>query len=276
MNLNDTIKTQNFRINHTHLQTATSTNTLLKEMAEKGAAEGTVLTAETQTAGRGRLNRSFYSPESGLYMSILLRPAERNATLGAEGALRITTAAAVAVCRAIETVCGRKCGIKWVNDIYADGKKLCGILVEGALIPGKAELDYAVLGIGVNIEAPKKGFPEEIKNVAGAIYEYGNAPQNTDIRTVLAAEIITEFSKIYVDSICGSVDKNEAFINEYRVRSVLNGKRIEIFRTAEAENGVAIGVNADCSLAVETDKGERLNLTYGEVRIKMKDQGSNE
>ena len=209
-------------------------------------------------------------------MSILLRPAERNATLGAEGALRSTTAAAVAVCRAIETVSGRKCGIKWVNDIYADGKKLCGILVEGALIPGKAELDYAVLGIGVNIEAPKKGFPEEIKHVAGAIYEYGKAPQNTDIRTALAAEIITEFSKIYVDSICGSVDNNEAFINEYRSRSVLNGKRIEIFRTAEAENGVAIGVNADCSLAVETDKGERLNLTYGEVRIKMKDQGSNE
>ena len=263
-------------VQHTALEIATSTNTLLKEMAEKGANEGTVLTAETQTAGRGRLDRSFYSPESGLYMSILLRPNERNATLGAEGALRITTAAAVAVCRAIETVCGRKCGIKWVNDIYADGKKLCGILVEGALLPGKAELDYAVLGIGVNIEAPKNGFPEEIRSVAGAIYEYGKVPEKTDVRSALAAEIITEFSKIYANSLCGKVDKNEAFINEYRTRSVLNGRRIEIFRTAEAENGVAIEVNADCSLKVETDNGEHLNLTYGEVRIKMKDQIDNE
>ena len=263
-------------VQHTALKTATSTNTLLKEMAEKGATEGTVLTAETQTAGRGRLDRSFYSPESGLYMSILLRPNERNAVLGAEGALHITTAAAVAVCRAIETVCGRKCGIKWVNDIYADGKKLCGILVEGALIPGKAELDYAILGIGVNIEAPKNGFPTEIKNVAGAIYEYGRSPKNSDIRSALATEIITEFSEIYADALCGDKDKNEAFINEYRTRSVLKGKRIEIFRGAEAENGVAIGVNADCSLAVETDGGERLDLTYGEVRIKMKDQINNE
>ncbi len=257
-------------VKHTALRTATSTNTLLKEMAEKGATEGTVLTADTQTAGRGRLDRSFYSPESGLYMSILLRPSERNAVLGAEGALHITTAAAVAVCRAIETVSGVKCGIKWVNDIYADGKKLCGILVEGALIPGKAELDYAVLGIGVNIEAPKNGFPEEIRNVAGAIYEYGRSPKNSDIRSALATEIITEFSKIYADSLCGTADKSEAFINEYRTRSVLNGKRIEIARGNDVENGTALGVNADCSLSVETDKGERFNLTYGEVRIKIK------
>lgn len=272
--LNALLKEKSCGINvlHTHLASATSTNTMLKELAEGGASEGTLLTADTQTAGRGRLDRSFYSPKSGLYMSLLLRPSERNSTIGAEGALYITTAAAVAVCRAIEKVCGRKCGVKWVNDIYANGKKLCGILVEGALIPGKAELDYAVLGIGINIEAPKNGFPAEISNVADAIYEYGKVPNNTDIRASLAADIITEFSKIYVEALCGSVDKNEAFINEYRTRSVLNGKRIEIFRGAEAENGLAIGINADCSLAVETDEGDRLDLTYGEVRIKMKDQ----
>ena len=258
-------------VHHTHLSVATSTNTLLKEMAENGAVEGTVLTADTQTAGRGRLDRSFYSPESGLYMSILVRPRERSTTLAAEGALNLTTASAVAVCRAIETVCGKKCGVKWVNDVYAEGKKLCGILVEGALIPGKAELDYAVIGIGVNIEAPKNGFPTEIKSVAGAIYNYGEAPKNTDIRSTLAAEIITEFSQIYTAAICGNVDKNEAFINEYRSRSVLNGKKIDIYRGAKEESGTAIGINSDCSLAIETDDGERIDLTYGEVRIKMKD-----
>lgn len=258
------------RIDHIHMTATTSTNTVLKEMAEKGAAEGTVLTADWQTAGRGRLNRSFYSPESGLYMSILLRPNARNAHMGAENALFITTAAAVSVCRAIEKLCGRDCGVKWVNDIYADGKKICGILVEGALVPGKAELDYAVLGIGVNIESPKNGFPEEIKNVAGAIYGYGKTPDSVDVRSTLAAEIISEFFAIYGESLCGNADKNETFINEYRSRSVLNGKPIYILRGNETENGTALCVNPDCSLAVTTENGERLDLTYGEVQIKIK------
>ena len=270
MNLSNSEGLKNFSVTHIHLPIATSTNTLLKEMAENGATEGTVITADTQTAGRGRLDRSFYSPESGLYMSILLRPKERNAVLGAESALNITTAAAVSVCRAIEKVCHKSCGVKWVNDIYSDGKKLCGILVEGALIPGKAELDYAVLGIGVNIEAPKNGFPNEIKTVAGAIYDYGRLPPDTDVKTALATEIISEFFHVYVESLCGNADKNETFINEYRSRSVLNGKPIEISRGNETENGVAIEVNPDCSLAVITENGERLDLTYGEVRIKMK------
>lgn len=270
MNLKDNVRLKNVSINHIHLPVTASTNTLLKEMAEKGATEGTVVTADTQTSGRGRLDRSFYSPESGLYMSILLRPSERNAALEAENALYITTAAAVAVCRAIEKLSSVKCGVKWVNDIYADGKKLCGILVEGALIPGTAQLDYAVLGIGVNIEAPKNGFPDEIKDVAGAIYGYGNAPKDTDIKAVLASEIIKEFSTVYAESLCGNADKNETFINEYRNRSVLNGKSIEIIRGNETENGTALCVNPDCSLAVITEKGERLDLTYGEVRIKMK------
>lgn len=257
-------------IKHIHIPVASSTNTLLKEMAEKGANEGTVITADTQTAGRGRLDRSFFSPESGLYMSLLLRPSERNAALEAENALYITTAAAVAVCRAIERRSSVKCGVKWVNDIYADGKKLCGILVEGALTPGTTQLDYAVLGIGVNIEAPKNGFPDDIKGVAGAIYGYGDAPKDTDIKSALATEIIKEFSTVYAESLCGSGDRNESFINEYRSRSVLNGKSIEISRGNETENGTAIEVNPDCSLAVVTDTGEKMNLTYGEVRIKIK------
>jgi len=257
-------------VEHIHLSTATSTNTLLKEMAENGAKEGTVITADTQTAGRGRLDRSFYSPESGLYMSLLLRPSERGSVLGAESALHITTAAAVSVCRAIERVCEKKCGIKWVNDIYTDNKKLCGILVEGALLPGKAELDYAVLGIGVNIEAPKNGFPDDIRDIANAIYNYGELPKEIDVKSTLAAEIICVFSQIYNECICGIADKQEGFINEYRSRSVLNGKKIEISRGSMVENGIALGINPDCSLAVKTDSGEKIDLTYGEVRIKLK------
>ena len=259
------------KTNHIHLKNATSTNTLLKEMATSGEHEGTLLTADTQSAGRGRLDRSFHSPESGLYMSLLLRPYEQGISLHAENSLNITTAAAVSVCRAIESVCGRSCGIKWVNDIYSEGKKLCGILTEGSLVQNSYDLDYAILGIGVNIEEPKNGFPPEIAGIAGAIYKYGEkSPEDIlETRAYLAAEIINNFSKVYTESICGKTPTDEAFINEYRSRSVLNGKRIEIIRGNDSVGGRAIEVNPDCSLAVETDSGEKLSLTYGEVRIKI-------
>ena len=259
------------KINHVHLKNATSTNTLLKEMAASGEHEGTLLTADTQSAGRGRLDRSFHSPESGLYMSLLLRPYEQGIRLHAENSLNITTAAAVSVCRAIESVCGRSCGIKWVNDIYSEGKKLCGILTEGSLVQNSYDLDYAILGIGVNIEEPKNGFPPEIAGIAGAIYKYGEkSPEDIlETRAYLAAEIINNFSKVYTESICGKTPTDEAFINEYRSRSVLNGKRIEIIRGNDSVGGRAIEINPDCSLTVETDDGEILSLTYGEVRIKI-------
>ena len=171
----------------------------------------------------------------------------------------------------IESVSGRKCGIKWVNDIYSEGKKLCGILTEGALVPGSATLEYAVLGIGVNIEEPKNGFPNEIAQIAGAIYKYGEKkPEEIlSIRAMLAAEIINNFSHLYTKSICGSVPTAEAFINEYRTRSILNGKKIDIIRGNDTVIGKAIEVNEDCSLSVETDAGEKLSLTYGEVRIRL-------
>ena len=125
-----------------------------------------MLVAESQTAGRGRLGRSFHSPVgTGLYMSILLRP-----TFSAERALFITTAAAVAVCRAIEQETGLKPQIKWVNDIYLHEKKICGILTESSINFETKGLKWAVLGIGLNLSEPEGGFPEEIRSVAGALF----------------------------------------------------------------------------------------------------------
>jgi BirA family biotin operon repressor/biotin-[acetyl-CoA-carboxylase] ligase len=106
--------------------TVTSTNSVLKDLAAGGAREGTVVAAITQTAGRGRFGRSFYSPaDSGVYFSVLLRPG-----VGAPDATLLTTAAAVAVARAVEDVTGAPARIKWVNDVYCGGKKVCGILTE--------------------------------------------------------------------------------------------------------------------------------------------------
>ena len=133
-------------------KTVTSTNTVLKELAKDGAPSGYVLLAQQQTAGKGRLGRRFYSPDkTGVYLSVILRP-----KLTIENALFITTSAAVAVSRAIETISNNKvkAQIKWVNDVYVDNKKVCGILTEAAVDFESGGLEYAVLGIGVNILAP--------------------------------------------------------------------------------------------------------------------------
>ena len=129
---------------------ADSTNLKVKEMAQRGAAEGVTLIVDRQTAGRGRLGRQFHSPEGGLYLSTLLRPAY------AEG---ITCRAAVAAARAIESLCDLRVDIKWVNDLYVNGRKVAGILAEG-ILDADGALTAVVLGIGINVGATD--FPDEL------------------------------------------------------------------------------------------------------------------
>ncbi|MBR2459782.1 MAG: biotin--[Clostridia bacterium] len=265
-------KTQ-IKYNTQCLNSVPSTNTLLKERALKGEAEGAVIIADSQSAGKGRLDRSFFSPEgSGLYMSLLLRPSDRGITLAADKALMITTAASVSVCRAIEKVCKIKCGIKWVNDVFCDGKKVCGILTEGALIPNTSNLDYAVLGIGVNIREPDNGFPENIAHIAGALFPHTYSGSTDYVRAQLAAEILADFADSYVKSICAEQALDKAFINEYISRSVLDGRRVEVSLGNSTMEATAIGINDDCSLTVITNEKKVLKLTYGEVRIKLLDR----
>ena len=161
----------------------TSTNTLLKAQAEQGAPEGTVLIAESQTAGKGRLGRHFTSPPgTGIYFSLLLRP-----HCTAEKSLFITTTAAVAVCEAIEQVTGLNPQIKWVNDVYLNEKKVCGILTEASVDFENGGLNWAVLGIGINIAVPEEGFPEEIRSIAGAIFD---GPCPVEMRSRISAAVI--------------------------------------------------------------------------------------
>ncbi len=243
----------------------TSTNTVLKELAENGAANGYVLLAETQTSGRGRLDHSFLSPDGrGIYMSLLLRPE----CLDASRALMLTTSTAVAVAQAIDELCGRKAEIKWVNDIYLDGKKVCGILTEGALDPSGSKLEYAVIGIGVNVFEPCEGFPSEISDIAGALY---SSTENAEehIRERIAATILDRLANIYTEELCKSEDDIPKFVNDYISRSMLDGKTVEITKGDTVYRGTVIGVNPDCSLEISTDDGGREALTYGEVRVRM-------
>ena len=235
-------------------KTVTSTNTLLRERANDGAVEGKVIISGEQTQGRGRLGRSFFSPsDSGLYMSILLRP-----DMAAVDAVKITTAAAVSVALAIEKYSDLKPSIKWVNDIYIDGKKICGILTEASLSMENGGLEYAVLGIGVNAYEPDGGFPEEIKDVAGAVFKN----RQSDMRNKIAAEIINVFMQLY-----SSFGEN-SFYPEYRKRLLWVGEKINVIKGSVKTPAVMLGADEDCRLHVRYDDGKEEFISSGEISIR--------
>lgn len=236
-------------------ETVTSTNALLKEKAALGAPEGTVLIALSQTAGRGRFTRKFFSPaDSGIYMSILLRP-----RIPAESATLITTAAAVAVAEAAEKISGRKTGIKWVNDVLIDGKKICGILTEASLNIESGELDYAIPGIGLNIYEPENGFPDEIKNIAGAILE----ERGSGNKSRLAAAVLESFFKYYKDI------SERTYLNSYRERCIVLGKQINVLSSDGTRPATALDIDENCRLRVKYSDGKEEILSSGEVSIKI-------
>lgn len=235
-------------------QTVSSTNTLAKEMAANGAKEGTVIIAREQTSGRGRMGRSFYSPNStGIYFSIILRP-----TLSMEDSLKITTATAVAVAKAIETIAKLPAKIKWVNDIFVDDKKVCGILTEASLNFESGGLEYAVVGIGLNIAT--ESFPEDLKNVAGSIYK--EKPEDSPVTSILLAEILNNIGQIM-----NSLTDNK-YLDEYKSRSFLIGKKILVLRNNDSIPAKAIDVDDKARLVVEYQDKTREALTSGEVSIR--------
>ena len=231
-----------------------STNTALKQMAADGANEGTVLIAKSQSKGKGRLGRSFLSKQGGLYLSLLLRPEE-----SAEASLLITTAAAVAVSRAIEKVCQKNCQIKWVNDIFLNGKKVGGILCEGTINPKTAALQYAVLGIGVNIVEPKDSFGEELKNIAAALY---SNVEKMQILPILAAEIVNEFMNFYKNL------QNREYMSEYKERSMLIGKTVTYIKEDILYTAKVLGIDDSARLLLDQN-GEKIVLGAGEVSVRI-------
>lgn len=231
-----------------------STNRYLKELAREGAKEGIVIIANQQSAGRGRLGRSFFSPAgSGIYMSILLRP-----EVDLQKSVRITSMAAVAVARAIEKVSGIEAKIKWVNDIFLNGKKVCGILTESGINTVTGTLDYAVLGIGINVG--KIEFPEELKNIATSVC---NECKYTVTRNELIVEILKELEYWYPSLQDGS------FLKESRERSLLLGKEILVVGTGESGyQAKALDLDDMGHLWIEK-AGKKELLHSGEVSIKI-------
>lgn len=236
------------------LPSASSTNTLLREQANAGAPEGLVILANTQTGGHGRYGRSFFSPaDSGIYMSLLLRPRGYSP----EQATGLTTMAAVAACEAIEEVSCCKAAIKWVNDVLIAGKKVCGILTEGAFSLENQSMEYVVLGIGINVYPPREGFPEELQDIAGFVLEQ----QQADGKNALAAGFLNQFLERY-----RGADRDYA--QAYRERSVVIGREIDVISPSGTRRALALDIDRDCRLIVRYETGEIARLSSGEVSIR--------
>ena len=237
-------------------QTVTSTNTIAKELAAKGAKEGTVIIAREQTEGRGRMGRSFYSPHSsGIYFTIILRP-----KVNLEDSLLITTATAVAVAQAIEAVAQVKAEIKWVNDIYIAEKKVCGILTEASINFESGGLEYAVVGIGINIET--KSFPEELTGIAGSVF--ADKPDHSPVTSILLAEVLNRIAE------CMNNLTDKEYLDEYRKRSFLIGRDILVLKNKESLSAKAVDLDEKARLVVRYDNGVTEALSSGEVSVRIR------
>ena len=234
------------------LQTVDSTNLQLKREAADGAPEGTVLVAEQQTAGRGRMGRSFVSASGvGIYMSVLLRP-----DCTPDRLMTLTAQAAVAVRQAIAAVCGTAPDIKWVNDLLIGGKKICGILTELSVEAESGRVGYAVVGVGVNCNQPSEAFPPELRSIAGSIYSQTGVRVD---RSRLAAEMIRRLSRL----------PELPWREEYREACVTLGKDVEILRPGNpACAAYALEIGESAELIVRLPDGTRTAVNSGEVSVR--------
>lgn len=217
------------------LDSVDSTNTCLKELAEQGVPEGTVVIAGEQTAGRGTAGRSFFSPRGeGLYLSVLLRPGA-----GIDQLFTLTGRTAVAVRGGIEAACGAPCQIKWLNDIYLNGKKLCGILTE--LSP---KLDYVVIGVGVNLLQSRESFERQgLGGIATSLAAEG-CPADAEKLTQC---ILAELEEMYRQFPNGK----EAYLRQYRAHCLTLGRQVTWQENGRTHEGTAAAVDEDFALVVE-------------------------
>ncbi|MCR5293564.1 MAG: biotin--[acetyl-CoA-carboxylase] ligase [Lachnospiraceae bacterium] len=235
-----------------------STNLLLRSMAEEGAPDGQVVIADSQTKGRGRLGRDFYSPMGkGIYLSMLLRP-----DCPPEKTLTLTPCAAVAAVRAIEKTTGIRPSIKWVNDLLLGGKKTAGILTEMSIEAESGSISYIICGIGINVLEDETDFSEELRNIATSIKLYSG---KTCFRAALAAALIEEFDHMRKNWLSDS----NGYLEAYRELCVTKNCAITIHEpSGKQRTAHAIGIGDDFSLEVVNEDGSRESLKSGEVSIR--------
>lgn len=225
-----------------------STNNVCKKLLAQGKEGVFLVVSDQQTAGRGRQGKTFVSPKnSGIYFSLVLRP-----NTSFKNAVTATTAASVAVCWAIENLTDKKPQIKWVNDVYLDGKKICGILTEAITNFEDGTVDSVIVGIGINLK--EGAFPEELKDIAGVL--------NADInKNQLVAGVVDKLMEI-------NTGDYEIFIDYYRTHSMVIGKKIKIIKGNDETFATAVFIDPQGGLEVELENGEHTVLRSGEISIR--------
>ena len=252
-----------------------STNTYAKKLlSESGNLRGehgslteagkklnkSLFTAESQNAGRGRLGRSFCSPaKTGLYFSLVYAPEN-----GITNPAKLTAYAAVAVCRVLKKLFGITPGIKWINDIFAGGKKICGILAEGFTNFETGSIEAAIIGIGINIRANPEAFTGKLAEIAGSLEGCLDTHLNAD-RAQIAALISGTFFQLFEED-------SSLVMDEYRSLSFLTGKTITVHPIIDDEKSTyratVIGIDDNAGLIVKTESGETKTLSSGEVSLR--------
>lgn len=243
--LKDRIKSN---IEVVYSQTLDSTNNLAKKLIQQGKSNAFLVTCDEQTNGRGRQGKSFYSPKNtGIYMSYVFHPKKDFSDV-----VSLTCAAGVAVCRAIEEISDLRPEIKWVNDIYLDGKKICGILCEAVSDIENNTINSVIIGIGVNISTIE--FPDYVENAACL---------GRDIkRADLIAEITAQLEEII------SLNFGD-YIDYYRSHSMIIGKDITFIQNGVSTNAKALEIDSSGGLKVRLDSGESITLRSGEISIRV-------
>lgn len=230
-----------------------STNRAALDEAAKGAVSGTVVIADTQTKGRGRLGRSFYSPSgSGIYMSVVLRP-----QIDLKLLPLVTAATGVAVANAVDKVAGVNCKIKWVNDIFLGGRKLCGILSQANIDMETGKAEAVVVGIGINVGL--KSYSPELANIAVNLEEYTGKKFE---RSRIIAEVLNNMCDIEKQII------SRSFIKEYRRRSNVIGSEVTVYTANGDYNAFAEDIDSDAKLIVKMPDGTVKKLDSGEVSVR--------
>lgn len=231
-----------------------STNIVAKQLADEGAPEGTLVIANAQSAGRGRQGRSFASPEdTGVYFTLILRP-----NFALEDVSLITSYAACCLASTIDECTPKHAQIKWVNDVFVDGRKVSGILSEASFDAETQSLSYVVVGIGVNVIAPQGGFGDD-NAIAGALVEQSD--DANDLRCRIVAGTVNRFMRDYERI------PSMPHLEDYRKRSLLDGKRVHAHIGADEFEALVLGIDDDFTLRVQLDSGEVRNLVSGEVHI---------
>lgn len=248
-----------------HLEQTDSTNIEARRLFDSHSADeldGTVITAGSQSAGKGRVEgRRFFSPAgTGLYMSLILKLTD--SLIEPE---LITPAAGVAVCRTIEKLTGQQPQIKWVNDVFLNGKKVCGILTEGILSP-EGGIGAVIVGIGVNVREPESGFPEDLRDIVTAVVPQNGALTPDSFLEELLAQLSTAFEAA----------RTEETVAAYQAHSLVVGKRVTVLAGNETYLADVLEVTKKCHLIVrpvdgngEAASSETRELLSGEVSLRF-------